>query len=67
MIELHLYVQEKLQEAEHSRRPRLALPTAPKKRAPVAAAVARTAGRRVRRLGERIEAWGTPVRSGFGR
>ncbi len=63
MLEQHMYVAEKLSEAEAARRH---AETAPEVRRPIHSArgpigpIARAAGRHVRRVGEALESWATP-------
>jgi hypothetical protein len=62
-MSINPYVVEKLSELEEtrSRRRNSLVPARPSGRRPLVAPLARTAGRRLRTLGARLEAWGTPL------
>jgi len=58
---MHDYVAEKLRALEEERLARLPHYDMPPRK-PVLAAVIRTAGRKLRQTGERLESWATPAR-----
>ncbi len=58
-----MYVREKLRELQEEQLARLRLPQATYRRRPVAGPLVLTAGRTLRRMGERLESWASPAPS----